>query len=222
MGEERECNRTATRQVRDRNEDENCQEDNGRAGKRRTGQDHRDQVSSDGEGGEYCKRGADHEGNDKSAEWSGADSKETKGSAIEEEAKTAGRAGGECRCVQKRRGKPKKGAWSSNKGKRWQEVATPGKPPPRPPTRREHEAAMGRGKRKRGDPETGGENRTVKYWECRATTGDARPPEWTTSPLELETRGGGIEASGVAENPRGPFREWAGDSSPHRAPTLPE
>ena len=59
------------------------------------GQDHRDQVISDGEVGDYRARGDNKGGiNGESAEWSGADSKETEVSATEEEATTTGGAGG--------------------------------------------------------------------------------------------------------------------------------
>ena len=48
-------------------------------------QDHRDQVSSNSEGGEYRVRGADQEGSDnESDERSGADSEETEGLATKE------------------------------------------------------------------------------------------------------------------------------------------
>ena len=69
-------------------------------------------------------------------------------------------------------------------GIRGSEGETPGKPPPRPQTRRERGDAMGRGWHKGGDKEVGGKNVPVKPWECEATTGAARPPEWPTIPPE--------------------------------------
>ena len=60
------------------------------------GQDHRDQVISDGEGGDYQTRGDNQGGsNDESADWSRADSEETEGSATDEEATTTGGTGWE-------------------------------------------------------------------------------------------------------------------------------
>ena len=80
---------------------------------------------------------------------------------------------------------------------------TPGNPPPRPPTRRERGAAMVRGRRKGGDKEAGGKHVPEKPRECGATTGAARPPEWR-------------------KNHRVLAREWAEESSCHRATTPPE
>ena len=56
-------------------------------------------------------------------------------------------------------------------GKRGLAGVTPGKPPTRPPTRRERGAAMGQGRRKGGNQETGGKVRPAKPWECGETTG---------------------------------------------------
>ena len=58
------------------------------------GQEHREQVFSDGKGGEHCARGYGQEGSDdKSAEWSGEILEESEGLATEEEAATAGGLG---------------------------------------------------------------------------------------------------------------------------------
>ena len=63
--------------------------------RRGRGQEHREQVSSDGKGGEYRARGYSQEAsNDESVEWSGADSEESEGSATEEERNNAGGGGG--------------------------------------------------------------------------------------------------------------------------------
>ena len=57
-------------------------------------QEHRDQVSSDGKGGEHCTRGPGKEGsNNTIEEWSGAKSEESEVSATEEEATTVGGLG---------------------------------------------------------------------------------------------------------------------------------
>ena len=63
---------------------------------------------------------------------------------------------------------------------------------------------MGRGRQKGGDKEAGRKNMLAKPRECGATTHKY---------LKVGDTKGGRKASGVAENPRGPAREWAGESS---------
>ena len=110
--------------------------DTGGTGARRMGKmGHHKQVSSDGAWGQYPVRGAGQEESaDKSAKWSGA---ESKGSVTEEEAETAGGGGGRKINVD--------GNCVGDAVQRQGRGATPGRPLPWPPTRREWRGAMGRG-----------------------------------------------------------------------------
>ena len=134
----------------------------------------RDQVSSDGARGEYRTSGAGQEESvDESAEWSGA---ELEGSATEEEATTTGGQSGKERSGRRRCEGLRTAARESNLETRWPTGATPGKPPPQPPTRRERGAAMGRGRQTGGGLEASGKTRRANPRECGAMTGSVSPP----------------------------------------------
>ena len=55
----------------------------------------------------------------------------------------------------------------------------------------------------RGKPGDRQDKSSAKPWECWATTGAARPPEWPMSPPGGGDKEGLREASGVAEKSRG-------------------
>ena len=81
---------------------------------------------------------------------------------------------------------------------------------------------LGRGRSKGGDREAGGKIIPEKPRECRAMTGAARPLEWPTSPPEWGTRRGAVRSLEWRKTYGGPATELVGESSRHRAPTLPE
>ena len=109
------------------------------------GQDHKDQVISEGEGGDYHTRGANQGGsNDESANWSGSDSEETEGSETGEEATTAG----ETMWERETRTATARGTLESGAERPQGEAMAGGgetrkAPPPRPPTSWERGDAMG-------------------------------------------------------------------------------
>ena len=73
-----------------------------------------------------------------------------------------------------------------------------------------------------GGKESGGGKVTEKSQECWATTGAVMPPEWPTSPLEWGKRRGAASHQKWQKTHGGTAREWAGESSFHRATTSPE
>ena len=88
-------------------------------------------------------------------------------------------------------------------GKRGTAGAKLEKPHPRPPTRQELRAAMGRGRRKGGNTEAGGKK---KASDTLGVRDDNRGPEASGvdhDSLRVGDEAGGCKASGVVENPWG-------------------
>ena len=182
-----------------------------------------DQVSSGGDRGEHRARGGGQEGSDDaSEEWSGESTGELEGSATEEEATNSGGRSGEGTRGQQQNWTRMEASRVSCMGMRGPEKATPGTPPP---TAANKEGARGRhGARpaQRGGQGGRREKSAGKPPECGATVGAARPLEWPTIPPEWGRRRGAARPPKWQKTHGGPDREWAGESSCHRASTPPE